>query len=571
MTEIFIDKKCVDRLNYFIHYFHSLIFTPMNNEWPNFLADIKRAVGEKNYSKAMKAIKESICPQYTAYLILTKGFQNRKKCRILNHICQSQIQSNNTIQITTSWANRSFFFPQPPVALPSEISDIHQFLSIRGNPYSYNDLFKLCQTEKSFINPDSILNYLWRIGWHRGINIQKVFAEISNPDTNGDLTEIYNESYRLLSFPIGYPHHTGQTEKDSVLFNNDWMSYGQKDEEEDENSNRIFQVTDEMENIEDNNNQLDVEIMRNRNIYRLLLFGGVKALQASQVAADELNAIYGNKGDFILSMLENEDVATALYPVLLKRLRDRSKKLYIRKINESREWSMQLEAAIPDQRVKYSPFRKLSLWLRDEFSTLEAKEISYPNDKVYLLEKFIQIIISPDNLNSIEFKKILTNLRSTKILDIKLSYYRALCLYSGALFLNELFSADVIDPITSSSVKTAIEIGISDVEKHGHLNILTMLAEALKKVKDKKGPIYPVIESIINDISGLLFDIEYEKSNYIAAAGALFYKTLADVESDVEQPFINCKVGNGMVSLSLTSGTPFEFDLKLYNVYKTAK
>lgn len=549
----------------------------MNNDRSDFLDEIKRAVGEKKYDRAIKAIKDSICPQYTAFMILTRGLQEKKKGVVVSRICHNHIQSNNLIQICTSWANQSNFFPKPPAGVASEINDIYQFLNIRGNPYSFYDLFKICQREKSFFNPDSILHYLWRTGWHRGINIQKIFAEISNPDSNGELTEINNESYRLLNYAIGYPHHSGQSEKETDLFNSDWICYGLKDEEEVDNPNSIIrQVTDKMENIEDNKNQLDVEIIRNRNIHRLLLFGGPKSIQSSQVAAEELNTIYGNKGDFILSMLEDDDVATALYPVLLKRLRDRAADLYIRKINEPKKWSMQLDHDIPNQRTIYKRER-LTVWLRDEYSYLEAKEIQYPPEKVFLLEKFVKILDSIESIewpssysDSIELKRILTNLKSTTNLDIKLSYYRALCLYSGALFLHELCSADIIDPVTSSSVKTAIEIGISEIENHGYFNILTLLAESLKKPRVKKDKFYP-IEIAVHEISGLLFTIDFEKANQIAAAGALFFKTLSDIEKDIEGAFINCKIDKGNLSLLLDSGAPIEFDLTSYNVYKTTK
>ena len=206
--------------------------------------------------------------------------------------------------------------------------------------------------------------------------------------------------------------------------------------------------------------------------------------------------------------------------------------------------------------------------MRDEFSFLEARDINYSIEKVYLLEKFVEIV-SPNNLNSIEFKSILINLRSFKSLEIKLTYFKALCLYSGALFLHELLTADIIDLINSSSVKAAVEIGITDIENHGYYNILKLIADSLKS-QAKKNRYYP-IELAIYKIAGLFFEIDIDKSVRIAAAGALFAKTITDVdkESTTEPPFINCQVGEGHISLSLTSGIPFEFDLTSYSVFKT--
>lgn len=543
----------------------------MNDVWSSFFAQIKQVVGEKHYAEAINAIKNSINPQYTANLILTKGFtHDKKKSLFLSNMLLNKLQSSDLITLRISWANRLNFFPKPPIGNSSEIKSIRSFLSIRGNPYSPFDLFKLGNADSSFVNSDSILNYLWQIGWHRGLNTQKIFAEISNPQTTGELTEARCESYRFLVYPLGLPRYSGQTEKESSIFNNDWINYVLDNEEEEDSShaNEVHQVTQGMENAEDKNNQLDVEIARNKNVYRLLMFGGPKALFASQVAAQELDEIYGGKGDFILTAMENEAVAKKMYPVLLKRLRDRAIKLYIRKFYEPVKWSNQLEREIPIQRTIYKKERTTQ-WIKSEFDTLEAKEIEYPMDKVYCLEKFIQLLSQP-NTNLIECKTLIAKLSSLEKINIKLTYYKALFIYSGALLLHELFTANIIDPLSSSSVKKAIEIGISDPEKHGYNRILTNLAEALKKPKVKKGRFYP-IDTFLHENSGLLFDIDYDKINQIAASGALLARVMSDLgkESGSEPSFIYCQVGNGSISLSLTSMLPFEFDLSQYNIYKT--
>lgn len=463
------------------------------------------------------------------------------------------IHSHQIVKITTSWANREDLLPAPPIALPDETNAITQFMQIRGNPYSIPDLLS-----SHIFKTRSVLFYQWQTGWHRGINSRKIFAEISHPETNGKTTQIIQGSYCLLEYPIGYPQCSGQSAKHRSLLNNDWKSFN---EEECESS--YSQGNPEIQDIEDEMTHLDVEIARNKSIHRLLLLNGPEILFTTPIAVEELNVIYPNKGDFIIELLHNQSVAESIRSIILKRLRERAENLYIKKFEQHAILGRRLETLLPIERSSFQEEIVMDI-IRDEIPFLQLKTIVYPIDGVVVLQQYMALI-SPKEANSIHLRKILTELRVVEHCTLQLPYFHALALYVGALFIKNLLSLNYTDPLSSKSVQTAIEIGFTDCDMHGHARVLKLIAEVFHS-KNK----VQAIDDAIKTVASLSFSLNYIKACKIVKFGIIFYQVFKDYkhENSNSPRIMEGSIENGTYSVRHNEDPSFsKFDLSQYQVY----
>lgn len=550
--------------------------SPLLKVSKNLITEISKAVGEENAESVAFNIRASNQPQFYTLSLLSNGFSSLYQKAFKNlHDCGVILPPDFKFPVRQNWLSTSnsqalnvyqeniFSFQnihsnQKSSIFDDALTEIHNFLSINGHPYRPIDLLKQYSLDKNLIPQDLFVRFINENDWHAGLKPLDVFEAIEDPDTKGDLSAVVNCSYTKVEYSKGYPRCSGLRPHETLLHNFDWLSCEQ-DTQDDAKSKtaNIPQVTDLMENIEDDNNELDVLISQNRNVYRMLLYGGPLCASFSPIVAEELNRIYPDNGGLIVELLHIEP--DGIYPIILKRLRQRCQELYLRKISESSSWCKQLESSLPIQRTIFrkDTAKKIK---QKEIETIRGDKIPYPIDKVYLLSNFYQnakisMHAEPKYPNLEEkmnesIRKIINELRNPIIRDIKVTFAQAICIYIAAFFLKEAFSINIIDDTKSPSVQTAINIGLTGVEEHGYQRLLTIVGDSINKKKVKKNATPPLVNCIL-EMSGVMFDIDFDKASFLIQVGQLFFKVLRNyaIEDENEAAFITCKLENGYISL----------------------
>lgn len=540
------------------------------------ISELSKAVGEENVESVIYNIRASKEPQFYTFSLLSNGISSLyKKTWKTLHDCGVDLPVDFKIPVKKNWLKVSnsqplnvyqenvFSFRKKNSERKASFFDdaltkIHDFLSIEINPYQPIDLLKLFTLDKTLIPQDLFTKFINENDWHAGLKPLDVFEAIEDPATKGDLSTVVNCSYTKVTYAKGYPCCSGMKSSEIMLHNYDWVSC-ERDTEDDAKSKTaiIPQVTDLMENIEDENNELDVLISQNKNVYRMLLYGGPLSSSFSPIVAEELNRIYPEKGGLIVELLHSEP--DSVYPIVLKRLRERCQELYLRKVSNSGGWCKQLETSLPTRRTIYKKdfVKKIK---PKEINFISGDKIDYPIEKVYLLLHFYQnakinMHVDPKNPNLEEemnesIRKVINILKNTQIRDVKVTFAQAICIYCAAFFLKEVFSVDVIDNLESPSVQTAVSIGITDAEEHGYQKLLTIIGDSINKKKAKKNGTLPIVNCIL-EISGKMFNIDFEKASLLIQLGQLFFKVLRNyaLEDENEATFITCKLENGYISL----------------------
>ena len=492
----------------------------------------------------------------------------------------SRLRSGTIVPYRVSWLSQIKYSPLSPAPVQREVSFIDDFFGIRGNPFSAKDLMKYISfTGKKVPSVESVLSFLWSSGYHRDLDFSRIFAEVSDPSSNPVFTNIVNENYVRGKYTAGYPRFTGQSSKDREIINKDWICTPNEDDSEKHNNANIKQVTEEMEDIEDNNNEIDVDICRNKAALRLLLYAGPKVALVSQVVVDELQVCYQNKGDFFISLLEDDQIQNQVWDVIVQRLRQRARMLYIKKIETNQKCARDIENTFPKQRAIHKKVKARFL-SKNILASLRASELRYPVKSLDLLQFFFDKAISESvfhvetissHHSSILTKSSIKQIGNKIVAELKneeerfsfVSYEYALCIYSAALLLTELCNIKVVDPIQLQSLKLAIHIGMTDPENHGFNKILKSIIKAYKKRKSKN-EIIPFRDAIL-EVAGLSEDMNIEKADILIKYGFLVLNSLKDLskQSPDEQKYIKCQIGKGKIGLYLSTGCSFEFNLSM--------
>jgi hypothetical protein len=150
-------------------------------------------------------------------------------------------------------------------------------------------------------------------------------------------------------------------------------------------------------------------------------------------------------------------------------------------------------------------------------------------------------------------KTVVLDLRQTEG-RVRTGYVHAAAVLAGALLLEKLGESLVIDRVESSSVKTAIELGLSQPEKHGCQRILNLIADMAVRKRSKGAP---------QQIAALFFDIDYRRAAILDRIAKTFIKAPKLFAADSEDfPCVICVVVEGTVTPTCDDGRPAEINLR---------
>ncbi|KAK8884153.1 hypothetical protein M9Y10_043259 [Tritrichomonas musculus] len=544
------------------------------------ISELEKAVGKENVESFVYNIRGSELPQFYTLSALSNGqpiiFQRAMKAI---HDCGINFPPDFKLPIRKNWLMPKISNPYniyqrkftpyqnigpknelngPTIIFDDILNEIHNFLAIKSNPYQPSDLIKYFIQNPSLLSRNELSRFINENDWHAGLKPLDVFEEIEDPETKGELSNTTIHSYTKVKYKKGYPISSGKRPYEELFHNLDWVSTEQdtQDEARSKTAN-IPQVTDKMENIEDESNDLDVQITQNKNVYRMLLYGGPSCASFSPIVAEELNKIYPEKGGLFVELLRIEP--NGIFPIIMKRIRERARQLYLKKISQSRSWCKQLEVSLPLQRTIFRKDIVKKMKAKD-ITVIKGDTIEFPLDLVHFLPNFYKVAkinmpseIKYPNLDErmeMSIRKIVRELSDSQPRDVKVTFSQAACIYCAAYFLKMVHDLDITDSLKSPSLKNAIDIGITDANDHGYQHILTFIADSINKRKAKKVGNQGVINCIL-DISGLLFEIDFDKVSFVIQVGHLFFKVLRNyaIESDDEVKFITCKLDNGKITL----------------------
>jgi hypothetical protein len=411
------------------------------------------------------------------------------------------------------------------------------FVSMPGNSSSPSDFLTFLKSDVSLASDSEQSQFIRTHDFLFGIRPISALYHISNPFSQGEPTAVKEASYQKVCYPMGLPVVTGLRPGDAELLNTKWRCCDQRTSAR---SSSARQVTGEMATIEDSASAIDQELARANSVYRLLLFNGASAAQMTSVVEDEMKAIYKGMGGHILELLRiRADIAL---PVILKRLRIRLIDLMKSKLAQSRTLCCRLEQVLVQQRLAHH--RKFSA--SPVAFHLGTKRVHFPIELTYLLKKLIDTGLKYRKAESdsaaVALRTILAELRSAS-LNVSVSYRHGIVLALASKLLKMLGKCNVIDDAQSSSVKLAIDLGLTSSHCHGFERIMGLLAEDAEQQR---------VKQIKMELAAVCFEIDVERTNALWQASNLLIKAFLQFveETGRECKMIKVHIAEGLIDFS---------------------
>ena len=337
---------------------------------------------------------------------------------------------------------------------------------------------------------------------------------------------------------IGLPKCSGQIESEKDVLNNYWVSTGSDDDKTAGENREIAQVSDVVQNSEDQGNELDVMITQNKNVYRLLRMNGPKAAGFSIIVAQELEYIFPKAGYFVQTLLEK--CPNSIYPIVLRKLRERYISLFKQKFETITKISQVLENQLPILRSQYTKPPKIGaqsnpIWV----SKIEYDQLSVPMFANFILESMKNEHKYTDAMKS-AVDKLVSQLRTPN--HYILSYSHAISLLFFAHFMNEVKGIHIVDELESKSVRTAIEIGVTKKNLHGMERILSLISKIFTGQRKSEA---------MHHIAGLMSNVSTNEAARIASIGYSLVNLIYSFANENNSvSFVKLDVAGNTISLS---------------------
>ncbi|KAH0792588.1 hypothetical protein GPJ56_003422 [Histomonas meleagridis] len=455
-------------------------------------------------------------------------------------------------------AHLSYYPYQIPNVSTSMQDYLYDFLNLPGNPVSNADIIKHFEDDNTFAE-DDIQDFVKFHSYDFNVRPITVFAETSNPDSCGEIGIEKIGSYSDKSYMIGLPKCSGQSEYEKDVLNNYWVSTGSDDARNPSENKEIAQVSDDVQDSENDGNELDVMITQNKNVYRLLRSHGPKAARLSIIVANELNYIFPKAGFFVQTLLEK--CPDKIYPIVLRKLRERYISLFIQKINKVPQITKVLESQLPTLRSQYVKPPKVG----PQLNPIWISTIEYDQRYISFYAKFIEDAMNyehkyNDNIKA-SIDKMISQLRTPN--HYKLSYYHAISLLLLAYFMNEIQQLHILDNIDNKSISIAVEIGVTKKNLHGIQKILSVISRMFSGQRKSE---------LTQHLAGLMDVVDTHEAARIASIGFLLVKTIYNFTSESGPvPFVELMVEGNTISLVPINQNETSIDISDTKSNKLAK
>lgn len=433
----------------------------------------------------------------------------------------------------------------------------------RGNPFRIDDFctlnapVQLPHSEEDqftpIISPAESLRIARYLDVNPGIVPSDVFSLIANAP-EGVATQQHENGYVKINYEqSGLPKCSGAREKDIGIINNEWKVL------EKPCSNMPNQVSDAMEIIEDDTNEIDVNLTRCKNVLKLLLINPGLALSTQSVAT-ELQYIYSEDyGPIMTEFLINSGDAT--YHNIVNKVRERCISLIQQKLKIMLKYSTDLSHELPIQQSKYQELGKLSFTSTD-FSTVGKDPIKYAITDTKFLQmiqdQYWKLRVSDMHITDEEveacketFKTIINQFRKEKDVTYSATFEEASLYSSAAYLLSEISKYNISSYNHRNGIETAFQIGVAAKEQHGEDRFAYLIGKALhENHKERKNTVY--------ELAGTFTQCNITNAQMLIEAAKFFIRTLkiyAMSKNEIQIAFVHFQnePGTNLKCVSMTT------------------
>lgn len=326
-------------------------------------------------------------------------------------------------------------------------------------------------------------------------------SQLSSPQA--DIEKVH--SFTRHQFNFGYPFQTGASALDKSVINNEWDSTQEPKEFSSENKYNpaFYKLRMDIGGKEDQLTDIDIRYSRNQRIFRQF-YSGFNFVVFNEVLAEELEAIYHNRGHYMLQLLKQ--YPKIVFPIVYKRIDERRKELFIEKFENQIAMGKEFETIVPALRAmctfdpiafpeKLGPFRIFT----------------FQNQAIFILKRYLNVLansMSSDN-NYIErktfaFQSIITCLTKQGYYTVK--YQIAILISLISSLITEIIKIDFIDN-NPNTIDNAVKLGITEISNHRYAVIFKFFKD-ISSLKEKNDIIYK--------IGGFMKNVDLKKASLIA-------------------------------------------------------
>jgi hypothetical protein len=445
---------------------------------------------------------------------------------------------------------------------PDFLKAILAFFQVQGVAINWGDVVSLPNTRDLF-SPERYHQIIALLSWRSHPSPRSIFSSLRLGISCGRKTNTRIWSYTKVDFPVGRPMTSGRRREDRRHLNDLWVACEyQCDDSRKRTCSNISQVSSDLEQIENDQAALDTQIVRNRNALRHFLTCGNPPGFPSQMIHQELTSVYGVHGPLLLEFLLIRPAI--VFPIILRRLRERYRALCIQKLRCQSRLAVELGKLLPRQSVKHQPIpgpREEVI----EFSMLGLQPTSYRVEDTRFLTEFFDFLEEvawkhqSSGLSRFEscvvcVRDIVGDLRSQRLLN-KASPYAVALLVCATLLKKLEICADV-DAADGVSLAIPLAIGLTHPGLHGHLRLLRIAAESIVTRRWADG---------VTEISGMFPNINLSQAAVLLRTFDLTWKCVANaVSAPTDLPgAITINIGAGVVTLSRRDDPACSFSIDL--------